>query len=243
MLRNILTTLGLSLCLISGSSAETAAAGSTDTLKNFHVSYTLKKGSFTIGETRRSLTTSNTGVRVFESVTKPTGLGRLFTSGEVVERSEWQYAGNAPRPAKYTYLDTSRKEPRKVELSFDWDANRVTNTINGDPWRMELTPDTQDKLLYQLHMMLDLTAGKEELSYFIADGGKLKNYAFEILSAQNVKTELGTFNAVPVRRISGKRITTLWCAEALNYLPVRIEQRKGKESPVIATISAVQGLP
>jgi nucleoside-diphosphate-sugar epimerase len=57
-----------------------------------------------------------------------------------------------------------------------------------------------------------------------------------------VKTKLGEFDAVQVRRASGDRVTTFWCAKELNYLPVRIEQRAGDGSPVVASLISVQGL-
>ena len=48
---------------------------------------------------------------------------------------------------------------------------------------------------------------------------------------RQVETKAGTFTAVGIRhqKEGSSRVTTMWCVEALGYLPVIIEQhRKGK---------------
>lgn len=233
----------LALICASATTGAVAAATVNGPLPEFAAVYTLSKGNIKIGESTRRLTINDSGTNVFESITHPAGLGRLFASGNVTERSEWVYYEGKPRPVAYTYIDTSRKQERNVQLTFDWDKSRVTNTINGDPWKMELFPGTQDKLIYQLRLMLELASANSKLDYSIADGGKLKEYKLEILGPESIKTKLGKFEAIRVQRVSGERVTTFWCVKDLNYLPVRIEQRKGKKSPITASLTSVQGLP
>lgn len=216
-------------------------------LTSFTAVYTLKKSGFNIGETRRTLTMGNDNRHVFESITRPTGIARLLTGGQVVERSEWRYSQNQRQnqlqPLQYTFINTSRSKERNVHLLFDWQAHSVTNTINGAPWQMPLPDNTQDKLLYQLQLMVDLRREQRALNYPVADGGKLKYYNLETLGEETIRTPLGTFDTVRIRRVHGKRKTTLWCARQLNYLPVRIEQRKGDDSPINAILKSVKGLP
>lgn len=216
-------------------------------IPDFTATYKVAKGSLTFAETTRSLTTSTGGLYAFKSITRPVGLGRLFTSGEITEASEWRYQNGATVPVTYSYLDSSKKKARNVQLGFDWETLHVTNTINGDPWKMELTPTTQDKLLYQLQLMIDLASGKasgkNNLKYDIADGGLLKEYLLEILGPETIKSKLGEFNTIRVRRTTDSRETTFWCAKELHYLPVRIEHRKKKSTPITATLLSVTGLP
>ena len=134
------------------------------------------------------------------------------------------------------------KESRNVQLDFDWTTNQVVNTVNGQPWSMALEHGTQDKLLYQLSIMQDLHTSKTSLHYPIADGGKLKYYDIEIVGKERIHIELGTFDAVRLRHIKGRRKTTMWCAEQLGYLPIRIEQQKNDDSPMIATLTSVTGI-
>lgn len=221
-----------------------AEAGTAPTLlpTQFTSVYTLKKGPITVGETTRSLRPLDDGRFIFESVTRPTGIARLLTNGQVVEHSEWRLHQYAIQPLHYSYFNSGSKKNRDVHLKFDWTTDTVTNTITGEPWKMPLQEGALDKLVYQLQIMLDLARNKTSLHYTIADGGKLKTYQVEILGTETITTPLGKFETVRVRRVHGKRKTTLWCAQRLHYLPVRIEHRKANESPVTATLKSIRGM-
>lgn len=224
--------------------ASTAAA-SAPLPQQFTAVYTVKKSGMTIGETKRVLSrvVSQNGEQFqFESITRPKGIARLFTSGQVVERSLWRFFQNQPRPESYTFFNSGGKKKRNVQLDFDWANNRVVNTINGKPWSMPLEFGTQDKLLYQLRIMQDLPTRQATLRYPIADGGKLKYYDIAVVGTERIRTTLGTFDAVRLQYSKGSRSTTMWCAAQLGYLPVRIEQRKKDDSPIVATLTKVSGI-
>lgn len=210
----------------------------------FSAVYEVKKGSFTIGETKRTLSLQGDNHYLFESITRPAGFGRLLTSGQVIERSEWRFRpqDHLIQPLTYTYFNSGSEKNRDAHLTFDWQTHTVTNTINGQPWKMPLVDGTQDKLVYQLRVMADLLNGNRQLNYPVADGGKLKTYQLQIVGKETIRTDLGLFETLRIRRVHGKRVTTLWCAKQLSYLPVRIEQRKGNDSPIKAILTSVKGL-
>jgi hypothetical protein len=86
---------------------------------------------------------------------------------------------------------------------------------------------TQDKLSYQLQLRLDLLAGKTDMTYAVADGGKLKEYRFKVTGEEQIDTPYGRYNAVRVMRDRGEdadRETLIWLAPELDYLIVRLEQ-------------------
>ena len=143
---------------------------------------------------------------------------------------------------QYTFFNSGSKKKRTVRLDFDWEKNQVINTINNEPWMMPLEHGTSDKLLYQLRIMQDLPTTGSSLRYPVADGGKLKYYDIEIVGKERIRTPLGKFDTVRLRHTKGSRQTTLWCAKELGYLPVRIEQRKNDDSPVVAVLSSVKGI-
>ncbi len=192
--------------------------------ERFDVTYVLTKGPLTLGEMTRTLTPNGDGTYTYESHSKPTGYARWFTSTTLIEKSKWVYHNNSLRPLGYSY-DRSGDEDRErhVKLDFDWTKRRVTNTINNDPWKMDVPENTMDKLLYHLALMHDLQTGRKQLTYSVADGGSLKEYEFEVLGNEKIETNLGTFNTIKLVR-PGRRETVLWCAIDYNYVPVRIEQ-------------------
>ncbi|WP_455200381.1 DUF3108 domain-containing protein [Kaarinaea lacus] len=209
----------------------------------FTAHYQVTKGVMSVGSTKRTLHDKGNGQFMFESVTKPGGIAKLFTRGKVVERSHWRLHNNKLVPHEYTYQNSSEQK-RNVKLLFDWEKYQVTNIINGDPWKMDLEENTLDKLLYQLAIMYDLSEGKNNLNYKVADGGVMKSYDIKITGIERVSIDLGDFDTVKVVVSKSKRQTTLWCAKELQFLPVRIEQRKKEDDgPVTANLIELEGIP
>ncbi|WP_455223529.1 DUF3108 domain-containing protein [Kaarinaea lacus] len=208
----------------------------------FTAQYQVTKGVMSVGSTTRILHDKGNGNFVFESVTKPGGIAKLFTRGKVVERSYWRWQENNLVPHEYTYQNSSDQK-RDVKLIFNWQEFEVTNIINGDPWTMDLEENTLDKLLYQLAIMYDLSNGKESLIYKVADGGTMKVYDVVIGGKERLSMDIGVFDTIKVVITKNNRQITLWCAEKLQYLPVRIEQRKKDDGPVTANLIELKGIP
>jgi hypothetical protein len=208
----------------------------------FNAEYSLKRNGIVLGISTRSLNTAPNGTFIYASTTHATGLIAWFVRDRIDEHSKWSFDGTYIRPLEYVYNRYGGSKTRRVKLDFDWQRHTVTNTIDGDPWRMEIPDHTQDKLVYQLSIMYDLLNGKKELAYKIADGGKLKDYAFEIQGEETLNTELGRIKTVRIQRIGDKRDTTVWCAPQYSYLPVRLEQQDTDGSELTMQITSVRGM-
>ena len=211
--------------------------------RKFSVIYNFTRNGMNVGDVKRNLRTSSEGGYIFESVSEATGFISLFVRDKIIERSIWSYTNDRPRPSQYVYHRNGGSKERNVKLSFDWKEGVVTNTINNDPWQMHVSPATQDKLLYQLTLMIDLKAGKKDLHYEIADGGTLKEYEFTVLGEENIETPVGRLDTVKLQRLDDVRHTTIWCAKSLDFLPVRIEQVEKDNARLAMLIRDVTGLP
>lgn len=231
----------LILCCLFVSSS--TIASSLPISDRFTVEYVLKSGFFEFGKTKRTLSRQENGRFVFTSTTTAAGMFSMFYTGHVTETSTWDLYEDRARPRQYSYIDTNNN--REVNLDFDWENKTVINTINGEPWSMEIKDGTQDKLLYQISIMLDLTNNNEikTLGYSVADGGKLKIYDAKVQETETIETPAGVYKTLRIHRDDGKSVTTLWCAPSLNYLPVRIEHYKKGETRVNAYLTKVNGLP
>ncbi len=220
-----LTVISALIALLAWSNNPALAADRP--LAPFTATYVVKKGSLTLGELTRTLSQKENGVWLVQSDSKTTGYARLFTKVELSEQSEWIYHNGQMRPLHYRYDRTRTKRKRHIKLHFDWEKRRVINEINGDPWQMEVPERTLDKLLYQLAIMHDLNndrAKEGKLHYQVADGGRLKEYHFEIVGKERLRTELGNLNTLKIKRIGGKRKTTFWCSIDHDFMLVRIKQ-------------------
>ncbi len=210
-------------------------------LPTFTAHYSVSKGPLKFGKTIRKLSRIDETYFLFQSTTIPKGIATMFTEGEVTEQSKWTVHEEIIRPIEYSYKNTASKKKRNVKLLFDWENKTVTNIINGDPWTMKLIPGTQDKLVYQLSIMLDLAKQQKDLEYLVADGGSLKTYSIKIGNEEQIEIPLGVFNTIKITRTGNNRTTILWCARELNYLPIKIKRVK-ELGNIVATLYKLEGI-
>jgi hypothetical protein len=167
-----------------------------------------------------------------------------FGSIEETSISRWDEENSRVVPLHYRYKRRGVGRNRDAELTFDWDKNTVTNNVQNTTWKMGITHNVQDKLSYQLQLQQDLIDGKKKFVYQIADGGHLKDYAFEIVSEEKLTTPLGQVDTVKVKRSrdNDKRTTYVWLAKNWNYLVVSMEQEeKGKSYNIDVSKATVNG--
>ncbi len=182
----------------------------------------------------------------FKSYSMPVGLLAFKKDETRDEQSEGLILDGHIRPDRYSYLQIrDNKTRRSVELIFDWENEEVSNhhKHKNSKWSMPVVQKTVDKLSYQLSLMLEL-AGKPEknFSFHVADGGKLKEYRFEIVGEERVYTSLGSYKTLKIQhqRYQKDKNITLWCAPELNYLPVKIIQVETDKPTFISTLISYQ---
>lgn len=210
----------------------------------FDANYALYSKGAKIADMDRSMTPQADGTYLFKSDTHTAGLISLFRKDHVVEQSTWELAGGVLKPLQYLYSHTGGRKNRNVAVKFDWGANRITNIVNGDSWKMPTAPNVMDKLLYQFAIMHDLEAGRQSLAYTIADGGKIKTYRFEPQGRETIKTPLGELQTLKLVRFkpNSSRRTTLWCALRYRYLPVKVVNEEDDGGRTTAIIQSLTGL-
>ena len=198
------------------------------TLPDFEASYILKRGSLRIGSSTIELQTGDEGSYLYESRSWPTRWVAWLLKDRLHESSRGNITATGLRPDTYHYLRSGGSREREADLSFDWEQNLVSNLVEGSRWEMEVPTGTIDKLASQLGMMLALQQDKEDVTFMVADGGHLKEYRFKVIGHETVEVPAGTFETVKITKLRDNkdRVTYVWCAPALNYLPVRIFQRE-----------------
>jgi len=218
---------------------------SAQEIPDFSANYLVKLNDLQAGELKRSLVTHSDGSRQFTSATKAKGVFSFFKPDVVEETSIWQSINDRVQPQFYSYQRTGGKKDKFMTLNFDWQANRLHIDDRKQPWQLALEHGTLDKLVYQIALMSDLKSNKQQFNYRIADGGKLKTYDIRIITEEVIKTPLGKINTVKLIRYrsnNNKRQTTLWCAPALNYLPVKLEHTEKGGSVFTALLRKLDGI-
>ena len=165
------------------------------------------------------------------SVIEPTGMSRIVARGVIRESSYFLTDEEGVRPTRYRSIDTLSSDDKIINLDFDWRDQVVTGSVNDAEFHSELDGKVQDRVSLQYELMLDLLSGKASDEYSLLDGDELKLLEVRNIGTKEVEVPYGRFTAVGIQhnKKDSSRVTTLWCAEELDYLPVVIEQhRDGK---------------
>ena len=148
----------------------------------------------------------------------------------VTEHSIFRVEEQQILPIEYRYKRSGIGKNRKVTLNFDWQSQTVQD--KADAWKMDVPSGVLDKLLYQFKMRQDLQDAVEkdqpwpEMSYQIADDGRLKTYIFKVTGEEEIDTPIGKIKTVKTIRIRKKndRTTTFWLAPDYEFMLIRLKQ-------------------
>lgn len=239
----LLSTLAFSSLAVAQTTANSATTDYTKPInqpKTFNNVYKAKLYGFNITVTNRLTKTSDNQYDLlfkFDSM-----LGSITETSRML----WNPAQQSVTPFHYVYTRRGLGKNRDAELLFDWQNKTVTNNVQKTTWSMDIAQKVQDKLSYQLQLQQDLINGHSKFSYQIADGGKLKQYNFEKVGEELLKTPLGNVMTVKVKRSreNDDRITYAWLAKDWDYLLVRLQQEEdGKTSTIYITKASLDGKP
>ena len=192
-----------------------------------------------LGGTLRTTVTETENGFAAKSVIKPAGFARLFLHGSIEERSEFTVDAGGIRPLRYDSSDTLSKKDKFMTFNFDWVNAVVSGKINEQDFVFEFTGEVHDRVSIQYELMHKLLNGVTRGDYALLDGDKLKQLQGSNIGTKTIKTPFGIFEAIGIqhRAKNSSRVSTLWCAEELGYLPVLIEQHRDGKRRVQAILT------
>ena len=135
------------------------------------------------------------------------------------------------QPLRFRGDDGSPSTDQDVSLDFDWNAHRVRGVAEKKSVDLALKPDTQDPMSVQIELMLALGRQQVPASVWLADKDEIKEFLYTSEGTQRLKTALGELDTLVLasRRPGGNRITRMWFAPSLGYVPVQAQRtRDGK---------------
>ncbi len=189
------------------------------------------------GELNTQLRQTATGFEATH-VIRATGMTRLFTRGRIAETSEFDVAPDGVKPRHYTSRDSLTRDKINADIDFDWDAGEARGTVNGEELVSAINGLVHDRVSIQYEVMQDLLNGEPSELYTMFEVDRLRPVNITMLGEKQVNVPAGKFHVIGIRHQAegSKRATTLWCSEALGYLPVVIEQHRKGELRVRATL-------
>lgn len=197
-----------------------------DPLSTFRAEYRVSNGSVQLGTTAISLESDNGGWH-YRSVTEATGLASLFVSGQAIESTRLEPHNGRLRPTVYDHTDPD--EENNVRVDFDWGARTATARDAEGTRTLDLEAHTLDGFSATLAMIQAVARGEEDIRITaIDDDGEHDTLVFRQSGRESIGVPFGTFDTVRVERVrKGKeRETITWLAPELDWVAVRIDQRK-----------------
>ena len=153
--------------------------------------------------------------------------------------SEFTAERDGVKPVRFHEVDTIKNEP-EVRFAFDWTTNVASGTVGSEDVTSQLDGISHDNVSIQYALMYDLLNGRLQDTYVLFDVDKMRVANVRNIGTQEIKTKAGTFEAVGIQhqKEGSSRVTTLWCAPELGYLPVVIEQHRKKKLNFRATLTS-----
>ncbi|HEY5622787.1 MAG TPA: DUF3108 domain-containing protein [Gammaproteobacteria bacterium] len=186
-----------------------------------------------------------TGTYVFRSVTVLRGfLLRMAAPRPIVEHSVFRSRNGSLIPLEFSYQDGTRRGAGNVEIRFDWDAGTLSVTKRGTVAMFDAEQGTLDPGSAQVRVMVDAARPARTTTLPLADGDGPLRYRYSRPGREIVETIAGSQTAEVTlqQRDGSSRETLYWLAPALDYLPVRIEQRRDGETRLAFVLESVEWL-
>lgn len=181
---------------------------------------------------------------LFGTKTRARGLARLIAPGLVTEESRFAYENGKIRPLEFSFEDGTRRGKDNLHIAFDWDRGIAVVTDADGPTELPLHNGVLDRGSMQVAVMRDMATPTGPDRYVLADADSLRTYEYEPAGEETVTTPAGEFRTVAFmqRREGSSRTMTVWAAPELQYLPVKIEQRRDGALQTALILESVEGL-
>ena len=206
--------------LIFATPPVTAAEPLPDFEASYSVRYGLLKGTLTLRLSRYG------NGYTYETSLQPKGLASLFARGIIYETTSLIDDGVTVRPVDYARTDTIA-DPVRTARYFFYDE-RVEGIYKGRQIELPMQAGGHNRISVHVALMLALQRGTAINGLPIFDRARWKEYRFEVIPDQVVKTASGTFDTIEVRYTSpdDDKGSSLYVAPSLSYLPVMVAYRE-----------------
>lgn len=196
-------------------------------LRPYEVVYEFSAYGFTAGTVALTLRQETAAEWTYISKSQPRGLFQLVHSAARTVTSRMIIDQRGVRPLLSTDTEAGDRAPQST-VHFDWAANRATGTVEGQAIDMELQRGVQDDLSAQVALISALNNGQAPTSLLVFDKSGIRDYSYKRVGEETLHTPLGEVATVIYfsQRAKAPRSTRYWCAPALGYIPVRVEQRR-----------------
>ena len=228
-------TLIAGLLLAAGACAQPVPLFSA----KYKVSYGILRGEMTL-----QLRQDGASDYVYETSLSPRGIVTVFRRGSIIETTSLQIEDGNLRPLEYRSTDTIADPTRHVVYRFDDPPGRVTGEYKERAVDEPMRPNGHNRISAHVEIMLAMNMGADMTGVPVFDRARWRDFNFEVLPGQLVKTKVGDFETTEVRYSSEKKnkSSSLYCAQSLDYAPVMIIYREDGDIKLKAQLIEYESL-
>ncbi len=195
----------------------------------FSAKFAIEWKGITAGYSTFELTRTGANAFTYRSRQTARGIFRLAFPDAINQASNFSLVDGEVRPLSYHAAEDEHGADKRVDLKFDWQARRVTGVSQSKPVDLPLQSGTQEGMSVQIELMRELSDGRSPQGFWLIDNDEIKEYKYVREGMQMLDTAIGKLETVRYRseHAGSPRVTRLWLAQSLGYLPVRAERSRG----------------
>jgi hypothetical protein len=207
----------------------------------FVATYQVAWHGITAGESTLTLAAQAPDTFTYSSNIKAHGIFRLVFPDALIQSSTFTLADGHIVPLHYQETGQARDHRDDVDLTFDPTTGRVHGTSETHAVDAPLDTGIQDPMSVQIELMRQLQVGLAPTQFKLFDKDQAKEYFYTRERSEILKTPLGDLETVVYRsdRPGSDRVTRLWLAPTLNYLPLQAARSRNGSVDLSMRITAV----
>lgn len=209
-------------------------------IEPFKATYAVTYRGLTAGNITFELKREGPNRYLYHSSVQPSFLASMVVSSRATEMSRFIITDEGVQPLEWKLEDGTSETAKDGALTFDIAAKRVRGTVENKAVDLTFEGHVQDRMSLQIEVMRALLQDREPGTIPIVDDERIKTYDYVRRRTEKMKTRVGEFDSVVYEstRARGKRLSRMWHAPSLGYLPVRAEQvREGRLETIMQLVS------
>lgn len=222
------TSRWIMIALLMLVSVDVHAAGK-GSIAPFSASYEVIFRGLNAGTASLTLQRENGDRWRYESRNEARGLFRLAFPGEITQTSVFRIDKDRVIPVQYRADDGTESTDKDIALNFDYAGGKATGVAERINVNLPIESGAQDPMSVQIAVMQALSLGQTPGRYAMVDKQEVKTYEYRSWGAERIATPIGPVETViwSSARVGSNRVTKVWYAPELGYVPVRAERRRG----------------
>ncbi len=219
-----------------------APFAAADELQPFQASYLWYWHGAPIAQSNVQLQHRDDDTWVYDSTTRPRGLGRFYPMRPVLH-SVMRLTPQGVQPLQFVATGSGRRHDANV--TFDWNSNRATGIYEGAKLDLPIHPGVQDDLSVQIAMLWQLLQGHTPDAVMEINKDQVREYDYDRAGEEMLDTPLGRLDTIVyVSHAPGSpRTTRFWCAPTLGFIPVQVQQKRLNAVEWTMRIRSLKGQP